>query len=240
MLKRLILLAIIAAMPLQLFAKDSALVTPYYAQTQYLQTKLSPVQALDRLKAGNKRFVTGSMKDRKLLKIANYTSVKGQFPFAFVLSCLDSRSVPEIVFDQGLGDIFSARVAGNLVGRDVLGSMEFATKYAGVGLIVVMGHTHCGAVQAACTGKDFTKNLNKLLKQIRPAVKKTEKHAHSKDCASMKLVNAIAKQNVVNQINKILSKSKTIRGLVEAHKVIIVGAMHNIKTGQVEFFDQKG
>lgn len=203
--------------------------------TKTTQAAITPQQALSELKAGNKRFIKANMLQHDYLHIAKITSTYGQHPIAIVLSCIDSRSDPMILFDTGLGNIFSTAVAGNVISPNVLASMEYATKYAGAKLIVVMGHTQCGAIQAACTGKVFG-HLHELISQIRPAVITVEKKLNNKNCADPTLIDAIARQNVINQIQAILKKSPILRNLVKSGQIKIVGAMHNIKTGQVTFF----
>lgn len=203
--------------------------------SQAEQQQMTPEEALSQLQLGNQRFVDGKMQQYNYSKIRNNTA-SGQYPYAVVLSCLDSRSAPDITLDQGLGNIFVGRVAGNVVDDNLLGSMEFATKHAGAKLIVVMGHTSCGAVSAACMNPKLNEhNLNDLLDEIQPAVKQVSK-TQKLDCADTKQVNAIAKQNVINQVNEIYKESPTIKQLVNQHKVMIVGAMHNLATGKVDFF----
>jgi len=201
------------------------------------QLNTTPAQALEILEQGNLRFVDSKMMQRNHLETANDTSMHGQHPFAIVLSCIDSRSIPETIFDQGIGDIFTARVAGNVVSSNIIASMEYATMVAGAKLIVVMGHTQCGAVHAACQGA-APGHINALVAQIKPAVVSVEKKLNRHDYSDPTLFNAIVKQNVINQINIILKDSPILRKMDDDHKIKIVGAIHNLKTGQVEFFNE--
>ena len=210
------------------------------AITQARQAALTPQDVLNALKQGNQRYMNNTMRMYNYAKEMKVTS-SGQYPKAIILSCIDSRSIPDILFDQGLGNIFVARVAGNVADTNMLGSMDFATKLAGAKLIVVMGHTNCGAVRGACSNLKSSKNLNYLLKQIRPAVitvKKQEKSSFS--CSNAQTIDAIAKQNVINQLNYILNNSPTIKQLIAKKQVELVGAMHDISTGKVTFFDING
>lgn len=200
------------------------------------QQSLTPREALQKLIKGNNRFVEDELNQKDHALILRHNA-KGQHPFAFVFNCVDSRSVPDLLFDKAPGNIFVGRIAGNVVGTDVLGSMEFATKFAGAKLIVVMGHTACGAIKGACTDVKAG-NLTALLSKVDPAVSAVKKEENTKfDCASPKTINAIAKQNVINQMHDILKDSEIIASQVKSGKILLVGAMHNIKTGRVNFFD---
>lgn len=217
---------------------------PSKAMTEAKQEVLTPAKALNMLKQGNQRFTNDKMRDYNFVKEMKVTTKKGQHPLAVILSCIDSRSIPEFLFDQGLGNLFVSRVAGNVVNQDLLGSMEFATQVAGSRLVLVMGHTHCGAVHAACGIGPNTgmANLDVLLKQITPAVKQVkEQSADGKfTCKNPQTVDIIAKQNVINQLNDVYNKSAVIKKLADAKQIQLVGAMHDLKTGQVSFFDNKG
>ncbi|WP_119344131.1 carbonic anhydrase [Facilibium subflavum] len=206
------------------------------------QANLTPDEVLQRLAQGNKRFVADKKQGKTHLLDALYSAKKGQNPLALVFNCVDSRSIANYVFDEGIGNIFVARIAGNVADENVLGSMEFAAVHAGVKAIVVMGHTQCGAVAAACQGDETgTPALDQLLDQIQPAVsivKKEEGDAFS--CNKPDTIDAIAKQNVQDQIKYIVANSKDLADMVKDKKIALVGAMHNIKTGQVTFFDQSG
>ncbi|OAB63129.1 carbonic anhydrase [Leptolyngbya valderiana BDU 20041] len=206
----------------------------YQTFDQESQQALTPDQALDILKAGNARFVAGESIDRDLIEQQRDTA-SGQFPFAVVLSCLDSRSAPEVVFDQGVGDIFVGRVAGNVVDTNLLGSFEFATAAAGSKLIVVMGHTACGAVKGACDGVEVG-NLTALLDEIEPAIDAVSTPVGTdRSSANTEFVNQVIEVNVRMQVNELLRRSDVIRGLVEQGQVKVVGAVHDLATGEVRF-----
>jgi len=213
---------------------------PKHVQTQSSQAALSPHQALEKLKSGNQRYLVNQKRSRDYKEIAKMTSKKGQFPFAIVLNCIDSRSDPVVVFDQGLGNIFTAAVAGNVISPNMLGSIEYTINHAGTKLIVIMGHTHCGAVTAACTGGDFAASLQQLLAQIKPAVSLIKEENPTLSCKDNFEVNSIAKQNVINQMKNALEHSESVKKQVENHSVLLVGAMHNIALGNVQFFDIDG
>lgn len=212
------------------------------ATTREKQAILTPEMALKRLKEGNHRFVNNRTRDYDYAKEMKVTTKKGQFPIAIILSCIDSRSIPDILFDQGLGNLFVSRVAGNVANQDMLGSMEFATKMAKAPLIIIMGHTHCGAVQGACAmGDDIgLKNLSHLLSQIKPAVKKLKEQDKNINCDKSSNVDNIAKQNVLNQMQYVMDNSEAIKSLLQQNQIRLVGAMHDIRTGEVQFFDKSG
>jgi carbonic anhydrase len=214
-------------------------VAPYTA-TQETLNKLTPSQALQMLKDGNMRFINNKPINRNLIQQAKATSVHGQFPFAVILSCMDSRGSSEIILDQGIGDIFSIRVAGNVVDEDQLGSMEFATKAVGTKVVVVLGHTQCGAVAGACKGVQLG-NLTSLLDKIQPAVQQVKDASKGTvNCNDSNIVNTIAKQNVLDMIKEIKEKSPIIREQADNKQIIIVGGMHDLRTGRVLFFDETG
>jgi carbonic anhydrase len=195
---------------------------------------LTPEQAISTLKEGNQRFVNNLKINRNLLSQINETS-DGQYPFAFILSCIDSRTSAELIFDQGLGDIFSCRIAGNILNDDILGSMEFACGVAGAKLIMVLGHTECGAIKGACDHVEMG-YLTNLLKKIKPAVKITSK---KKDHSNDKFINftdQVSEQNVLEVMKKIPKKSKIIRNLIKKKKIILVGGIYDISNGIVEFY----
>lgn len=210
----------------------------YYYNTHIMGTTAfnESNKILQTLKEGNQRFVAGKPRKHDYEKQILNTK-DAQHPEAVVLACMDSRSIPELAFDQGVGHIFTIRVAGNVINKDILGSMEYGTKVAGAKLIIVMGHTNCGAVAAACHGESFG-NLGGLLGQIQPAVQTTEATLQKSDCSDKSLVNAIAKQNVINMVKAIPQQSQLIAELVKEGKVKIVGAMYDVSTGKVTFFDQ--
>lgn len=213
---------------------------PSKATTQEKQANLSPQRALELLKEGNQRFIDNKMRQYNFAKEMKVTTKKGQFPLAIILSCIDSRSIPDILFDQGLGNLFVSRMAGNVADKDLLGSMEFSTQLAGAKVIVVMGHTHCGAVQGACLtqAKTQLQNLDFLLAKILPAVDTVKKQDSNLNCQNYQEVDKIAKQNVLNQIQYIYDNSPAIRNLVDNKQIYLVGAMHDISTGKVTFFNK--
>jgi carbonic anhydrase len=205
--------------------------------TATTQTEMTPQAVLQRLKDGNMRFTDGKMKNRDLLVQANATAT-AQHPVAVVLSCLDSRTAPDIVFDQGIGDIFVARIAGNIQNDDILGSMEFATKLMGAKLIAVIGHTSCGAMRGACQNAKLG-HLTALLQKIKPAVQQAATENKTKDCNDNMFIDQIAKDNVLLVIKQIKSRSSVIAKLIQEGKVGIVGGVQDISTGTVTFFDDQ-
>jgi carbonic anhydrase len=203
--------------------------------TAQTQRAMSPDQALARLVEGNRRFVAGTSLHRDLGAQRDATA-SGQYPFAVVLSCIDSRSAPEYVFDQGIGDVFVPRIAGNYSNADILGSMEFATKVAGARLIVVMGHTECGAVKGACDNVELG-NLTTVIRAIRPAVDATPSVGPDRSSANHDFVVAATESNVRRTVDRIRTDSEILRGLEQSGQIKIVGAMHDLKTGRVTFLD---
>jgi len=204
-------------------------------QTKESQTKIDPDKAFQMLKDGNKRFVDGKMIKRDLHEQVKETS-EAQFPYAVILSCMDSRVPPETIFDQGIGDIFVIRVAGNVIDEDVLGSLEYACKVVGVKLIIVLGHTHCGAVKGACDDVKMG-NLTELLSKIKPAVDSTQTTG-VRSSKNHEFVEEVAELNVNNQA-EIIRKPGTIVGeMISKSEVGIVGAMYDVETGKVQFYVQ--
>ncbi len=201
------------------------------ALTKSTQEQITPTAALQMLIDGNARFVQNKMIQRDLQEQIADTS-EGQFPFAAILSCIDSRVPAEIVFDQGIGDVFSARVAGNIVNEDVLGSIEYACKVAGAKIVVVMGHTKCGAVTAACNNVELG-NITALLSKIKPAVKKYSTGAEMDE----ETIERVAVQNVLFSIEAMKSDSPILAEMVESNEILIVGAIYNVSNGQVKFID---
>ena len=201
--------------------------------TKEMRNSLTPENALQMLKDGNHRFVTNLKRNHNLLQQVNDTSDE-QYPFALILSCIDSRTSAELIFDQGLGDIFSCRIAGNVLNEDILGSMEFACKVAGAKLIMVLGHSECGAIKGACNNVKMG-NLTGLLKKIRVVVKEFSKDKQVNQ-QSTDFIDLISKENVKNVLKNIPKKSKIIRDLVKNKKIIIVGAMYDISSGKVDFY----
>ena len=195
------------------------------------QSEVTPEEALVYLQEGNHRFVSNLRANRNLLQQVNETS-DGQFPFAIILSCIDSRTSAELIFDQGLGDIFSVRVAGNVVNEDVLGSMEYACKVAGSKLVVVLGHSKCGAVTSACQHAEIG-NITALLRKIQPAVLEVEAEVGS--IVTEENIQRVADLNVDIAINEIRSKSDILTEMEQEGSIKIVGAMYDIDTGLVSF-----
>ena len=206
------------------------------AHTKITQGIMTPKSAKEELVNGNKRFVESKKVDRDLLKQVEQTST-GQFPFATILSCIDSRVSSELIFDQGIGDIFSVRIAGNFVNEDILGSMEFACKLAGTKLIVVLGHTSCGAVKGACDHARLG-NLTTLINKIEPAVEAvTEPKDESlRNSSNIEFVNEVAKKNVYMTIDNIRNSSEVLKAMEDAGEIDIIGGMYDIKTGEVSFY----
>ncbi len=207
------------------------------AHTSETQLTMTPDKALNFLKEGNERFQNNLKANRNLLQQVNATA-EGQFPFATILSCIDSRVSAELVFDQGLGDVFSIRIAGNFVNEDILGSMEFASKLAGTKVIVVLGHTSCGAIKGACDHARLG-NLTALIKKIEPAVDAVEKplEAELRNSSNLEFVNAVSKKNVEMTLVNIRERSEIIKEMEDNAEIKIIGAMYDIATGVVEFYD---
>lgn len=207
------------------------------AHTKETQSTITPEKSLQFLKEGNQRFQENLKAHRNLLEQVNDTS-EGQFPFATILSCIDSRVSAELVFDQGLGDIFSIRIAGNFVNEDILGSMEFACKLAGTKLIVVLGHTSCGAIKGAC---DYARmgNLTALIRKIEPAVDsvKEPKEKSLRTSKNMAFVDKVAEENVHLTIERIRDKSKILSDMETYGEIKIIGGMYDISIGSVSFYE---
>jgi len=204
--------------------------------TKEMQTSITPSMALDLLKEGNKRFVNNLKVNRNLLQQANETS-DGQHPFAVILSCIDSRTSAELIFDQGLGDVFSVRIAGNIINEDILGSMEFGCKVAGSKVIVVLGHTKCGAVKGACDHVEMG-NLTALLSKIRPAVDDEQTITNDRNSGNTEFVEKVAAINVKRTVKAIMERSPILKEMIESGAIGIVGGSHNITTGEVEFYPE--
>ncbi len=200
-----------------------------------IQQNITPRKALEILQQGNTRFTNNLKANRNLLQQVNETS-EGQWPFAVILSCIDSRTSAELIFDQGLGDVFSVRIAGNIVNTDIIGSMEFACKVAGSKLIVVLGHSKCGAVKGACDHIEMG-NLTELLSKLQPAVyqeKTTKSNRTSKNDSFVENVSAL---NVKRSVKSIIERSYILEKMLELGEIGIVGAMHDIESGTVQFYD---
>ena len=206
-------------------------------QTAESQSKLSPQEAIELLKEGNQRFVSREMRERDLLAQVEETS-KGQFPFACIVGCIDSRVPATTVFDQGIGSLFVATVAGNIINEDILGSLEFGCAAAGSKAIIVLGHTSCGAVKGACDSIELG-NLTSLLSKINASVKETVEpnDPSMRNSSNLPFVNEVAKNNVLRSVENIRVKSNVLRRLEEDGKITIVGAMYDVSTGQVSFLD---
>ena len=207
------------------------------AHTRETQATMTPNKALQYLKEGNQRFQGNLKANRNLLEQVNDTS-EGQFPFATILSCIDSRVSAELVFDQGLGDIFSIRIAGNFVNEDILGSMEFACKLAGTKLIVVLGHTSCGAVKGACDHARLG-NLTALINKIEPAVDAVTEPTDEnlRNSKNLEFVDNVAAKNVLLTIGNIRKKSPVLSEMEDNGEIKVVGAMYDVSNGEVVFYD---
>ena len=196
--------------------------------TKEIQDSISPNRAVEMLKEGNQRFLDKNELDRDLHLQVSQTS-SGQFPYAVVLSCIDSRVPVELVLDQGVGDIFSARVAGNIINEDILGSIEYACGVAGSKAILVLGHTKCGAVTAACKGVELG-NITALLSKVKPAI------ANIKQRDGEVEVEEVTKANVHQSIKEIREKSSMLADLETEGKIKIVGAVYHVEDGRVSYF----
>jgi carbonic anhydrase len=215
--------------------KDSPVKTETITQTRESQSQVTPEQAVAMLKDGNARFTSETMINRDLIAQVKQTG-SGQYPFAAVVSCVDSRIPTEIVFDQGIGDIFNARIAGNFVNTDIIGSLEFATKVAGSKAIIVLGHTECGAVKGAC---DHVKlgNLTATLSNILPAVEGVTGITENRTSKNAEFVQKVADLNVELAIEKIKSESVVLNEMFKNGEIAIVGAMYDVHTGKVTFMN---
>jgi carbonic anhydrase len=203
--------------------------------TKEMQAAITPKKALELLKDGNQRFINNLKINRNLLQQANETSDE-QHPFAVILSCIDSRTSAELIFDQGLGDIFSIRIAGNIINEDILGSMEFACKVAGSKIIVVLGHTKCGAVKGACDHVEMG-NLTALLTKIRPAVEDETSTKENRNSSNNDFVEKVTNLNVQRTVNSIIQRSPILKEMIEKNEIQIVGGVHDITSGEVTFFE---
>ncbi|MBL0046555.1 MAG: carbonic anhydrase [Bacteroidetes bacterium] len=208
------------------------------AHTSITQSNITPHDALQILKEGNLRFISNLKVNRNLLQQANDTR-QGQWPFAVILSCIDSRTSAELIFDQGLGDIFSIRIAGNIVNTDIIGSLEFACKVAGSKLIVVMGHSKCGAIKGACDHVEMG-NLTELLAKIQPAVYQetltTDKDM--RNSSNEDFVENVSTINVKRSVKTIVDRSYILEQMIEKGEVAIIGAKHDLESGVVEFYEE--
>lgn len=207
------------------------------AQTKESQDLMTPQSSLDALIAGNERFVSGTQVNRNLNTQVEQTS-GGQYPFATVLHCIDSRVSAEHIFDQGIGDLFSIRIAGNFVNEDILGSMEFSCKLAGTKVLVVLGHTACGAVKGACDHARLG-NLTALINKLEPAVDAVESPADAdlRNSSNIDFVNDVAAKNVEMTIDNIRSRSSILAEMETKGEIKIVGGMYDIATGKVSYYE---
>ncbi|RFS26746.1 carbonic anhydrase [Chitinophaga silvatica] len=207
-----------------------------YKHSKEAQSNVTPATALQYLKEGNSRFVNNLRANRDLLSQVNATR-DGQYPFATVLSCMDSRTSVELIFDQGLGDIFSIRIAGNVLNQDIVGSMEFGTQLAGTKIIVVLGHTQCGAIKGACDDVHLGQ-LTQLLNKIKPAIDSdTSTPPENRNGKNPAFVTKVTENNVRNVIEQITAESPIITELVNNGAIKIVGGMYHLETGIVKFFE---
>lgn len=205
-------------------------------QTKETQSSLTPEKALQILKEGNQRFLNNQKADRDLLQQVKETS-KGQFPFATILSCIDSRTSTELIFDQGIGDVFSIRIAGNILNEDILGSMEFGCKAAGSKLLVVLGHTKCGAIYGACNHVEMG-NLTTLLKKVKPAIEsENETPEDERTGSNDKFVYNVTENNIHLTIDRIRKESQVLADMEKNGEIRIIGGMYDVETGEVTFYD---
>ena len=210
-------------------------VTPYQpgiTMTKSVQAGISPDEAIKILKAGNERFVAGKPLSRNQKALVTQTAL-GQYPLAHVIACMDSRSGPEVVFDMSTGDIFANRVAGNVINDDILGGLEYGSKVVGTPLIVVLGHTSCGAIKGACDGVQLG-NLTQLLAKIQPAIQMS-KAAGDRNGKNYQFVNEVTELNVDDSVNEIRNRSTILADLEKQGKIKIVGAMYDTSTGRVSW-----
>jgi len=196
---------------------------------------ITPDQVLQALRDGNERFATGRMKERDLLAEANQTS-QAQFPMAAVLGCIDSRVPAEFVFDMGIGDLFVARIAGNYVTTDMLGSLEFATQVAGAKVILVLGHTNCGAVSGACDGVKLG-HLTHTLSHLDPALESVTGIDGPRDSSNDAFVAAVTRANVELNVKALTERSGVLRGLANEGKLKVLGGIYDLTTCRVTYLD---
>jgi carbonic anhydrase len=205
-----------------------------YTLSKEAQKNITPDLAIQLLKEGNERFINNLKTNRNLLQQVNETS-DGQHPFAVILSCIDSRTSSELIFDQGLGDIFSVRIAGNILNEDILGSMEFATKVVGVKLIVVLGHTKCGAIVGACNHVEMG-NLTTLLNKVQPAIYKEDKTTDNRTGSNPVFVKNVTEINVRLTMERIRRESPIIADMEKNGEIKIIGGIYQVENGKVDFF----
>jgi carbonic anhydrase len=204
--------------------------------TKDTQSTTTPGEALQFLREGNYRFVNNLKTNRNLLQQVNETR-DGQFPIAAILTCIDSRTSAELIFDQGLGDVFSIRIAGNIINDDILGSMEFACKVAGSKLVVVLGHTKCGAIKGACDHLQMG-NLSTLLNKIQPSVYYERTVRENRTSENEDFVGKVARIQVKRSVETIIQQSLILREMVEKGEIGLIGALYDVETGLVEFLEE--
>lgn len=204
--------------------------------TKETQATTTPKMALEFLRDGNHRFVNNLRSNRNLLQQINETR-DGQFPFAAVLSCIDSRTSAELIFDQGLGEIFSIRIAGNVINEDILGSMEFACNIAGSKLIVILGHTKCGAIRGACDNVQLG-NLSTLLNKIQPSVYYERTISENRTAENAEFVEKVARIQVKRSVEEIIERSVILREMIEKGEIGLIGALYDVEIGVVEFLEE--
>ncbi|MEP7380866.1 MAG: carbonic anhydrase family protein [Gemmatimonadota bacterium] len=205
--------------------------------TREMRDALTPAMAIDVLRKGNERFVNNLKANRNLLQQVNETS-EGQHPLAIILSCIDSRTSAELIFDQGLGDIFSCRVAGNVLNDDILGSMEFACKVAGAKAVVVLGHTKCGAIKGACDGVKMG-NLTKLLHKIEGAIEMETETTSDRTSDNSAFVERVAALNVRNVEQQIVERSPLLAQMLDDGEIALLGGMYDVESGSVTFYEAR-
>ncbi|GEO05774.1 carbonic anhydrase [Adhaeribacter aerolatus] len=206
-----------------------------YIHSKENQSKLTPEIAFQYLKEGNDRFVRNLRANRNLLQQVNETR-DGQYPFATILSCMDSRTSAELIFDQGLGDIFSIRIAGNVLNEDILGSMEFGSRVVGTKIVMVLGHTKCGAIVGACNNVQLG-SLTQLLDKVKPAIAQETVTQNERTGKNSEFVNNVTEINVHLTIQRIKDESPIIVDLLQEGKIKIVGGVYDVDTGKVDFFE---
>ncbi len=205
--------------------------------TKETRDLITPLEAINLLKNGNERFVNNLKMNRNLLQQVNETS-DGQHPFAVILSCIDSRTSAELIFDQGLGDVFSVRIAGNIQNVDILGSIEFSCKVAGAKVVVVLGHTKCGAIKGACDHVEMG-NLTTLLAKLKPAVEGETSVTSNRNATNSEFVEKVASLNVRITKKQILKNSPILTEMIEKGEIALIGGMYNVETGLVDFYDDE-
>ena len=204
--------------------------------TRQKQIAATPAEVLEKLQRGNERFIAGKPQARDMLHDQR-TTAAGQYPKAVILSCIDSRAPAEFIFDAGLGELFNARIAGNIADEDQVGSIEFACKVAGAKLIVVMGHTSCGAIKGACDNVELG-NLTGLLDKIKPAVSAVQSVPGDRTSKNTAFVEAVAEKNVRLTVDRIRTLSPLLHDMEKAGSIGIVGCMYDLETGRVQFLSE--